>query len=551
MYSLREPQQKVYEKAQEFAKQGMKRILIMAATGFGKTILSHAICKGALSRGKKVLFTAHRITLAEQTFKKFSDLNPDYLQGNGTDFVQSSNLLVATLQTLLKTDVQTPDIIIIDEVHYGYKSEYINSIKSRFPNAIIIGLSATPVDESGYLLEGFDTIIDDYQMADLVELGWLLPLRNYAPTCIPADVLKDVKMSGADYQEKSLEQAVNKPDINNSVIDNYLLHGENKPFILFGSSQKHCEALKKICDDRGILTECITSKTTDKKRKTAFERYKSGEIKGLISIEILTTGFDEPKATVCIFANPTKAWRKFIQCAGRVVRLDGQTLDESIKNGKEYGILIDCCGNIAEHGLPTDRKKLKFGKKISMVIDREIGIDSDNELRNNIIISEEKQVYLKQIGTILDLYDGKVYNKEADLQEDVNSYLKKTSYFWWRQNSGKAFIKDRWVHFSSINGLPDNSVFFRMATLFFGLELKLKSGSLTDGQKKTLPEMTDNKILFFICESVLDVYYAFEHIEQNIEYEVDGLKIYNTIYDLSDRQLELRTRLKLKGYAKD
>ena len=137
------------------------------------------------------------------------------------------------------------------------------------------------------------------------------------------------------------------------------------------------------------------------------------------------------------------------------------------------------------------------------------------------------------------------YNLESELQEDVNSYLKKTNFFWWRQNSGKAFMNGRWVHFASKSGLPDNSVFFRNSSFYFGLELKLKKGYLTNYQKETLPEMIENKILFFIIESVFDVYKAIEHVENNLFFENDFLMISNNIYNLPQNQLDYRNKLKL------
>ena len=77
---LREPQQNVLNKIRFSIVTGSKRILVSAPTGFGKTILSHEICKNAIEKGNRVLFTSHRIQLAHQSKNVFSDLNPSYLQ---------------------------------------------------------------------------------------------------------------------------------------------------------------------------------------------------------------------------------------------------------------------------------------------------------------------------------------------------------------------------------------------------------------------------------------------------------------------------------------
>ena len=89
------------------------------------------------------------------------------MQGDSEGYNKESLLLVATLQTLLNTEIEDPKIVLIDEVHYAYESDYIQSLFLRFPKAIFIGLSATPTDDKNFLLDGFDTIIDDYQTDDL------------------------------------------------------------------------------------------------------------------------------------------------------------------------------------------------------------------------------------------------------------------------------------------------------------------------------------------------------------------------------------------------
>jgi type I site-specific restriction-modification system R (restriction) subunit len=54
---------------------------------------------------------------------------------------------------LVDTEIETPDIVIFDEVHYGYENNLIQSVFKKFPNAIFIGLSATPIDDNGFILK--------------------------------------------------------------------------------------------------------------------------------------------------------------------------------------------------------------------------------------------------------------------------------------------------------------------------------------------------------------------------------------------------------------
>lgn len=546
MYQLREPQQITYENIKVNIKKGNRKVLVMAATGFGKTILSYQIAKDCIAKNNRILFTSHRITLAEQTRDKFSDLKPSYLQGDSVGYVEDYKVLVATIQTLNNVKIKEPKVVIIDEAHYAYESKYIQDLFAKFPNAVFIGLSATPTDSKNYLLDGFDAIVDDYQTADLIKLGWLVPFKVFSPIKINTENVKISKTTN-DFNEKELFEEVKKQDINKSIVENYIKLGEGRKFICFAVNKVHCSELKEEFKKHGVFCEIISADTSEKSRDFILKQYKENEIHGLISIEILTAGFDDPTVKCIILATKTMQWKKFVQMCGRGIRLLGQSLAESISNKKKDCLLLDCAGNIEEHGMPDDRKALIFGKKISRVLDREFSLDISIEDRKQLseTVTEEKQVYLKKIGTLLDLYDGKVYSKESEFQEDANNYLEKTGYFYWRQNSGKMFKDGRWIHFASKSGLPDNSVFYKNTSLFFGLELKLKHGSLTKHQKETLPEMIQKKVLFFICESVFQIYKAIEHVENNIEKSEEGILIKNSIYDLPEWQINTRLKLKL------
>jgi len=525
MYQLREPQQIVFDKIRQNLSKGNKRMLLMASVGFGKTIIANEIIKNALSKNNSVVFTSHRIALAEQSRDKFKGINVDFLQGNNKDFKQDYQCLVTTLQTLIKTEIKAPKIIIIDEVHYGYNSKLIQNLFSRFPEAIVIGLSATPVDDNDCILDGFDCIIDDYQTTDLINLGWLVPTKCFAPFNVPISEDENVT-----------------DDINRSIVDQYVTLGENRKFICFASSRKHCIDMQQMFYKSGILTEIITADTPKKYRDEYLTEFKNGRLKGLISIEILTAGFDEPSLSCVILATRMSAWKKYIQCCGRGLRLFGNSLEESKANGKSDCLILDFCGNIETHNLPETRKDFKTKLKFSKAIDKYLGLDVYDKEANLKYesITIEKSIFLKKISSILDLYDGKVYVKESQLQEDVNSFLKKTGYFWWRQNSGIAFIEGRWVHFASKNGLPDCTVFYKNSSMFFGLELKLPKGTFTKHQKETLPEMENKKVLYFVCQSVFDVFRVICHIEKNFIDRENFYLVKKEIYNMPEWQQKLR-----------
>ena len=55
-------------------------------------------------------------------------------------------------------------------------------IIAAYPDAIVLGLTATPCRGDGRGLGSiFETLIECPQVPDLIEQGWLVPTRVYAP----------------------------------------------------------------------------------------------------------------------------------------------------------------------------------------------------------------------------------------------------------------------------------------------------------------------------------------------------------------------------------
>jgi superfamily II DNA or RNA helicase len=55
---------------QSFGK-GLKRVILQAPTGFGKTLTTAKIIESALAKGKRVMFTVPRVALIDQAVSEF------------------------------------------------------------------------------------------------------------------------------------------------------------------------------------------------------------------------------------------------------------------------------------------------------------------------------------------------------------------------------------------------------------------------------------------------------------------------------------------------
>jgi len=570
---LREYQNDIKQKVYKAWREGKKRVLIFACTGAGKTVIAKSIIQDALNKKYRVLFSCHRQILVEQSYDAFKEFNPSVLMGSDKRYDKDALLQIATLQTLKNRTLEhEPNIIICDESHYSHSSGLLAYLLEKSPKAATIGLSASPISDRGFLLEGYDAYIDDYQLPDLIKMKYLVPFQCYAPIVID---LSKVSVLAGDYDQKELESVVIEEKLLNTAVVNYEKYGQNRQFLAFATTQKHAKALESVFINSGIKVGYIDANVKKPDRNTILLDFKAGKLQGLINIDVLTAGFNESKIGCIIDCAPTKRTGRFIQRVGRGTRLDGETYEESVANGKPDIIYLDLANNISEHDMPDIRRKFEFAPIVSKVIDRKLNLTDEVERSaEKHEISSEKLVTLRKCGKLLDLYENKVYKLEKDLQADVNNFLEKSGLFFWRQNSGVAqygwalkremqsfssvnsgdmsvvqrfidFINKgqaRYIRFTSKSGLSDLSCFY--GTLFFGIELKLPKGKLTDHQQKTIPEMVNKKILFYFAESVIDVYDIIAWIEENW----DGYVLNENVYSLYPKQIEYYHKHKIKTY---
>ncbi len=209
--------------------------------------------------------------------------------------------------------------------------------------------------------------------------------------------------------------------------------------------------------------------------------------------------------------------------------------------------MIDCANVVLDNGYPTD--EIPFIKKpvVNKTIDRIAKIERNTDgTINTERTTKERIDYLERVGSLVDLYANKTYGKEQDLVDDCKTIIKRAGFSMWRQNSGKAFMDGRWVHFTDKNGLPDITLIYH--SVYIGLELKLPSGRLTKHQKETLPEFTTNKIIFFIIENVVDLFSSLEIIKENIIKTEEGTLIRSNLFNLDEQQKKYRKKYKLNNY---
>jgi superfamily II DNA or RNA helicase len=478
------------------------------------------------------LFTVPRIKLAEQTRASFGFGN--LILGDKTKD-ENSLCTIASVQSLLSRKIDEHfDFIFLDEVHYGHGSKYINYIFDTYPNAKIIGLSATPIDENGYLLQGYQSIIKEVTTKQLIGRGFLTDVEVYSSSNTPD--LSKIDINDGDYNMTQASEVMRENIVISNGIEEWIRLGGNKlKTIVFATDIKHCDEVHNYLSSLGYKVGRVHSKMSESEVEKAYLDFKEDRISTLINVDLATFGFDEPSITCMLFLRPIKSLRLYKQMVGRGIRSF---------TGKTKCLMIDCANVVLDNGYPTD--EIVFIKKpiISKTVDKLVKIE--REVDGSIdkkVVTKDRIDYLEKISSLIDLYANKVYQKEQELVDDCRTILKRAGFLMWRQNSGKANIEKRWVQFTDKAGLPDITLIYK--GVYIGLELKLPKGALTPSQKITLSEFVESKTIFFIIESVIDLFEALEVIQDNITEEDDCVKINKCIFNLSEQQEKYRRKYKL------
>jgi superfamily II DNA or RNA helicase len=171
---------------------GQRKLIYVAPTGSGKTVVASELTKRLVARWQRVLFIAHRREIIDQTSRKLTanGVKHGIIQAErDADLRPMESVQVASIQTLWaramrSKAMQLPlaDTIIIDEAHHGRARTYQKLIET-YPDAAFVGLTATPCRGDGRGLGNiFDTMIEAPQVGELIRLGFLVPTLIYAPS---------------------------------------------------------------------------------------------------------------------------------------------------------------------------------------------------------------------------------------------------------------------------------------------------------------------------------------------------------------------------------
>lgn len=192
----------------------------------------------------------------------------------------------------------------------------------------------------------FNKVIYQVPIQTLLQRGFLSKINYYDLTILPQEGLRR-NSTGMDFDEKGLfeeYQRVNLQDYLVSVIkrlQNPKSGIPRKGILVF---TKFIEESEALCDSiPGCAMLC--GETPKKERERIIEDFKSGKIKVLANVGVLTTGFDYPELDTVVMARPTMSLAMYYQIIGRAIRPH---------KDKDAAWFVDLCGNIKRFGKVED-----------------------------------------------------------------------------------------------------------------------------------------------------------------------------------------------------
>lgn len=344
MIELRKYQKDYLNKLVKILKSKNSCILTLP-TGAGKTVMMTEWAAKMAKQGKRTLIIVDREELVFQTDENLQDVS---IMKAGYDKLYKPEALIhiVMLQTAYSRQKVLMDLdfdyIFFDEVHQYYDGLMFKAITEAFPNAKVIGVSATPIDNKGYLLPGFDECINDLQLQDLIDMGFLVKPNYYSLSNYSIDLSK-IKITNGDFNIEELDNMMINFERLDKIYSEWLKIAENRKTIAFCSSIKQAEATCNYFKERGVACACLHSKINN--REEVLTALKIGAVKIVFNVGILVAGFNEPSVDCIMFLNPTKILRRYIQQAGRGLRLF---------EGKSDCLMLDFAGLTSIHGFCND-----------------------------------------------------------------------------------------------------------------------------------------------------------------------------------------------------
>ena len=330
-------------------------------TGAGKSIVIARLMLDTVAWNGRVVLLAHRKELLEQTAEKIRSLQPTIDVGVYSAGLKrrdtEHDVLVAGIQSVYNRadEIGSRDVIIVDEAHLiptegdGMFRRFIADAQIVNPNVRVIGLTATPYRLKDGMVCGDENILNEicYSVGvkQLIAQGYLCELTSKATA---AKCVSDgVSVRGGEFVASELQSRLTGDEgLVRATCDEIIARTADRNSVLvFTSGVEHGRMVEANLSAKCDSVEYLDGETDANTRAEILDAFKNGDVRFLVNIDVLTTGFDAPNVDCVAMLRPTLSPGLYYQMVGRGFRLH---------DSKSDCLILDFGQNVERHG-PVDK----------------------------------------------------------------------------------------------------------------------------------------------------------------------------------------------------
>lgn len=329
---------------------GYRRIMLTCSTGGGKTLMFSELARRFAESNKRVAIFTNRKILTGQASRALESAGINHgILAAGYHWAEPFRIQVCSLQTVFSRalgehpwiEMPSADLVVIDEAHSN-KAEMAQKVMRHYKDAIILGVSATPIG----VAKLYDHLVVAGRNSELRALGSLVPCDVFAPD---EPDMKGVRRIRGEYVRDGMIRRTMQTLVFGNVFSHWRkLNPSAKPTLVFAPGVKESRWLVEQFQERGATAAHIDGETADDERQRIFLAHQSGDVQIISSCGVLREGFDAPWAEVGILIQPCGGLSTYIQIVGRLLRA---------YPGKERATLIDHAGAWHMHGSPNSDRE--------------------------------------------------------------------------------------------------------------------------------------------------------------------------------------------------